>query len=76
MNITIKTSHGNWKTNSIQNNMKVADIVNATRKHFGLSEGHFELHRDGENLEYDKTLADYNIKDGDTVLFFELGYNV
>ncbi len=74
LTLIIKTTQGEWKT-TFDKNTKVADVIEAVRQHFGFSpEGRYELHlSNGEVMMKERTLVSYGLKDGDHLIFTDLG---
>ncbi len=74
LTLTIKTTQGSWKT-VFPKTVKVADVIEAVIRHFGFSpEGRYELHlSNGEVMKKERTLVSYGLKDGDCLVFTDLG---
>lgn len=79
LEIEIKTARGDWKT-SFQKTTKIIDVMHAVIKHFNFAQGgkyDIRLETKPNNpLEPERTLASYGIKDGDVLIFTDLGVGV
>lgn len=79
LSVTILTTQGTWDT-LFEKTTKVAKVLQAVVNHFGFaSNGNYEL-RAEENpdiaLKPDRPLVSYGIKDGDKLIFTDLGVAV
>ncbi len=77
LTLTIETTQGEW-LNNFDKNAKVGDVIEAVRQHFGFSpEGRYELHlMNGEVMRKERPLVSYGLKDGDHLIFTDLGVAV
>ena len=79
LNVTIQTTQGNLESTFLKT-AKVQDVINETIQHFGYSKnGSYELRleiKPDETLKPDRTLVSYSIKDGDVLIFTDLGIAV
>lgn len=79
LSVTIQTTQGNWD-NSFPKTTKAQDVINSTVQHFGYSpKGTYELRLESnpnETLQPDRPLVSYGIKDGDILIFTDLGIAV
>lgn len=78
--INIETTRGTWEKAEFSKNTKVQDVIQAVVQHFGFAEkGNYCLLLKGnpdKSLALERTFASYGIKDGDTLVFFDLGGGV
>ena len=79
LEIIIHTPRGEWKI-AFPKTTKVQEVINAVVEHFGFSkEGKYQLHlknKPDEPLEPQRPLVSYGIKDGDILVFTDLGVAV
>ncbi|MCH7969182.1 MAG: EsaB/YukD family protein [Thaumarchaeota archaeon] len=79
LTITIQTPQGNWET-TFPKTTKVQEVIDAVVKHFGFApNGKYDLRlsTDPDNpLKPERTLVSYGIKDGDVLVFTDLGVAV
>ena len=78
--ITIRTPKGKWENAIFQKTAKISEVVNAIKSKFGFSnEGKYQLNREDEPdnpLDPERPLVSFGIKDGDTLVFTDLGVAV
>ena len=76
LKITIHTTQGDW-TQTFDKNTKVADVINMVIDHFGFAKpGNYQLSLDTKPviiLSPQRPLISYGIKDGDVLIFTDLG---
>ena len=79
LTITIQTPQGNWK-NTFPKTTKVQEVIDAIISHFDFAtNGKYDLRliTDPDNpLQSERTLVSYGIKDGDVLVFTDLGVAV
>lgn len=79
LKITIKTSQGDW-THTFPKTAKVHDVIDAVVQHFGFAKnGNYQLSLDTKPvtiLSPQRPLVSYGIKDGDVLIFTDLGHAV
>jgi len=79
LEIEIKTARGDWKTR-FQKTSKIRDVIQAIIQHFNFAQGgkyDIRLETEPNNpLEPERTLVSYGIKDGDVLIFTDLGVGV
>jgi hypothetical protein len=78
--INVETTRGTWEKAEFSKHAKVQDVIQAVVQHFGFAEkGNYRLLLKGnpdKPLAPERTLASYGIKDGDTLVFSDLGGGV
>ena len=75
LSIIILTPDGNYE-GTFPKTAKVQEVINAVIQHFGYAQnGRYELHLSDtdEVLDPNRTLVSYHIKDGDQLVFTDLG---
>jgi len=80
LTITIETTKGKWENATFTKTEKVQGVINAVVEHFGFAaNGKYEL-RQASNpdvpLKPERPLVSYKIKDGDVLVFTDLGVAV
>jgi hypothetical protein len=79
LSITIKTTQGSWST-EFPKTIKVQEVVSQVVSHFGFAtNGQYELRleRDPNTpLQPDRPLVSYGVRDGDVLIFTDLGIAV
>ncbi|MEZ5199297.1 MAG: hypothetical protein R2764_23815 [Bacteroidales bacterium] len=79
LSLIIKTTQGSWESTFLKT-MKVQEVINMIIQHFGYSpKGNYELRLEtnpDEALKAEKPLVSYGIKDGDVLIFTDLGIAV
>lgn len=73
--ITVLTPDGNYE-GTFPKTAKIQDVINAVIQEFGYAQnGRYELQLSdsGEALAPNRTLVSYQIKDGDQLVFTDLG---
>lgn len=80
LKITIQTPKGSWNDAIFDKTSKISDVINAIIEHFGFSrEGKYQLVKKSEPskpLEPHRTLVSYGIKNGEVLVFLDLGVAV
>jgi len=80
LEITIETPKGSWKDATFQKTAKISEVITAVIGHFGFSkEGKYQLvlkNEPNKPLDPNRTLVSYGIKDGDVLVFVDLGVAV
>lgn len=79
LTINIKTTRGKWET-TFSKTTKIQEVIQAVIQHFGFAtNGNYELRleSDPDNaLKPERPLVSYGIKDGDNLIFTDLGVAV
>jgi len=79
LQIQIQTTKGTWST-SFSKTTKVQEVIRAVISHFGFAaDGHYQLHLANDAntpLDPQRPLVSYGIKDGDVLVFTDLGVAV
>lgn len=79
LEITIQTTKGPWKT-SFPKTTKVQEVILAVISHFGFAaDGNYQLHLENDAdtpLNPQQPLVSFGIKDGDVLIFTDLGVAV
>lgn len=79
LTIQIETTQGTWET-TFPKTINIQEVIQAVIQHFGFSQnGRYELRldRDPDNaLKPERPLVSYGIKDGDALIFTDLGIAV
>ena len=79
LQIQIQTTKGTWDT-SFPKTTKVQEIIQAVISHFGFAaDGHYQLHLENNPdtpLNPQQPLVSFGIKDGDILIFTDLGVAV
>jgi hypothetical protein len=79
LKITIKTTQGDW-THEFPKTAKVQDVIDAVIDHFGFAKnGNYQLSLNTKPvtiLQPQRPLVSYGIKDGDVLIFTDLGHAV
>lgn len=79
LSIVIKTTQGKWAID-FPKTAKVQDVINAVIQHFGFStNGKYELRLEREPntpMQPERPLVSYGVKDGDVLIFTDLGIAV
>ncbi|HEY4785390.1 MAG TPA: multiubiquitin domain-containing protein [Bacteroidales bacterium] len=74
--VIICTAQGDWETEFLKT-VKIAEVIEAVKSHFGFAQnGKYELRlssNPNESLKPERTLVSYGIKDGDKLIFTDLG---
>jgi len=74
--VIICTSQGDWET-EFPKTIKIFEVIEAVKSHFGFAQnGKYELRlssNPNESLKPERTLVSYGIKDGDKLIFTDLG---
>lgn len=75
--ITIQTAQGNWDGATFPKTDHVSQIIQAVVDHFGFAKnGRYELSFQGTAMKPERTLVSYEVKNGDILVFTELGIAV
>lgn len=79
LSVKIRTTQGTWSTD-FPTTTKVEDVIKATMQHFGFApNGQYELRLEREPntpVKPERTLVSYGMKDGDVLIFTDLGIAV
>ncbi len=79
LTITIETTEGAW-TETFAQTDKIKEVIAAVVRHFVFAaDGKYELRRETDPdtpLDPERPLVSYHIKDGDTLIFTDLGIAV
>jgi hypothetical protein len=79
LSLSIKTPLGIWQQNFLKTT-KVQEVIDAVRIHFGFAaNGSYDLRLESnpnEPLKSERTLVSYHLKDGDVLIFSDLGVGV
>ena len=79
LTIKIETTEGTWE-NTFDKTAKVQEVISAVVQHFGFAaNGKYELRLESDPntaLSLDRPLISYQINDGDTLIFTDLGIAV
>lgn len=79
LDLKIETTQGTWET-IFNKTDKIQEVLQAVINHFGYSpDGKYELRTEAnpdEILKQERTLVSYGIKDGDILVFTDLGVAV
>lgn len=79
LTIVIQTPAGDWE-NTFPKTIKVSEVIQAVVDHFGFdSNGKYELRLEDDpdtELKPERPLVSYGIKDGDVLVFTDLGIGV
>jgi hypothetical protein len=76
LTLTIQTTKGVWENAVFSKTAKVSEILQQVITKFGFAaDGNYKLKIKGapENLEPQRTLVSYHLKDGDVLSFTDLG---
>jgi hypothetical protein len=77
LTINIETTRGKWEKATFSKTTKIQEVIQAIIQHFGFAtNGNYELRleRDPDHaLKPERPLVSYGIKDGDTLIFTDLG---
>ncbi|WP_100183271.1 EsaB/YukD family protein [Candidatus Nitrosotenuis aquarius] len=80
LTITIQTTKGAWKDAVFQKTAKISEVISAVIEHFSFSkDGKYQLNPENEpDKPFDpkRPLVSYGIKDGDILVFTDLGVAV
>lgn len=80
LTIVINTTRGSWKDATFLKTTKVQEVIQAVIQHFNFaSNGNYEIYlkSDPNNpLKPERPLVSYGIKDGDVLVFTDLGVAV
>jgi hypothetical protein len=79
LTLVIKTPLGVWQ-NDFPKTKKVQEVIEAVRQHFAFApNGTYDLRLESnpnEALKPERTLVSYHLKDGDVLIFSDLGVGV
>lgn len=78
LNIKIETTQGSWDT-AFSKTAKVQDVIESVKTHFNFApQGNYALKEVNSNstLKPERPLVSYGIKDGDILVFTDLGVAV
>jgi hypothetical protein len=79
LTINIKTTRGKWET-TFPKITKIQEVIQAVIQNFGFAtNGNYELRLESDPdtaLKPERPLVSYGIKDGDTLIFTDLGVAV
>lgn len=80
LTINIETTRGTWDKATFSKTSKIQEVIQATVQHFGFApNGNYSLSLKANSdkpLKPDRTLVSYGIKDGETLVFTDLGGGV
>jgi hypothetical protein len=79
LEVTIKTTKGTWYKATFPKTAKVEDVIRAVKQHFDYANnGNYELKLEGSTIQLkpERTLVSEGIKDGDVLIFTDLGGGV
>jgi len=76
ISLKIETTRGSWE-HSFDKNTKIQDVIQEIINHFGFaSNGNYELRMQSnpdEPLKKERPIVSYHLKDGDVLVFTDLG---
>lgn len=79
LTVVVKTTQGTWTT-TFSKTTKVQEVINAVIEHFGFAKkGTYELRLEADPnnpLQNERPLVSYGVKDGDVLIFTDLGIAV
>jgi hypothetical protein len=80
LTINIETTRGKWENTTFSKTTKIQEVIQGVIQHFGYAtNGNYELRLESDPnnaLKPERPLVSYGIKDGDTLIFTDLGVAV
>lgn len=80
LTINIETTRGTWENTTFPKTIKIQEVIQAVIQHFEYAtNGNYELRLESDPnnaLKPERPLVSYGIKDGDTLIFTDLGVAV